>query len=308
MGEAKKEMNQNEEIPEARLGKVSERIEELARERPSHKQVLEFLKEVVTEQFKIKPEIETHPVPMDEALVQKKTAEGFPLVNKGDLVLDVGSATILFKALCTVLKRNHKVSGDVAKIEQLISGAELNVEELFQETAAGNGEFVASLSERLNLRADILSFLAENSLRPNFEAYARELEGHVDQESWWRAYCPICGSEPVMAELVGRERKRFLVCSCCGYEWRFKRIQCPFCENEERRQFKYFFTEEGDRAYRVETCQKCKKYIKTVDTEALNDAFMPLVEDVGTLYLDVVAKKEGYSRGVHPLGLNLEDL
>jgi FdhE protein len=308
MGEANKEMNQNEETPDAGLGKVSARIEELARERPSHKEILAFLKELVTEQYRIKPEIETHPVPIDEALIQKKTAEGFPLVDKGALKLDMVSATTLFKALCKVLKRNSKVSKDVEKIEQLISGQELNLEELFQKTAAGNGEYIASQSDRLDLKAGILSFLAENSLRPNFEAYARELKGHVDQERWWRAYCPICGSEPVMAELVGRERKRFLICSCCGYEWRFKRIQCPFCENEERRKFKYFFAEEEDRAYRVETCQKCKKYIKTVDTEALYDAFIPLVEDVGTLYLDVLAKKEGYTRGVHPFGLNLADL
>jgi FdhE protein len=280
----------------------------VARERPSHKEVLEFLKEVMTEHCRIKPEIETHPVPMDEALIQKKTTEGFPLVNKGDLKLDMVSATTLFKGLSEVLKRNSKVSVDVAKIEQVISGKELNLEELLKKTAAGNGEFIASRSGRLNLKADLLSFLAENSLRPIFEAYARELEGHVDQESWWRAYCPICGSGPVMAELVGREKKRFLICSCCGYEWRFKRIQCPFCENEERRKFKYFFADKEQKTYRVETCQKCKKYIKTVDTEELDDAFMPLVEDVGTLYLDVLAKKEGYTREIHPLGLNLADL
>lgn len=308
MGEANKEMNHNEEIPDAGLGKVSQRIEELARERPSHKEILEFLKELVTEQYRIKPEIQTHPVPMDEALILKKTAEGFPLVNKGDLKLHVDSATTLFKGLCKVLKRNSKVSKDVEKIEQLISGQELSLEALFEKTAADDGEYIASLSERLNLRADILAFLAENSLRPIFEAYAHELKGHVDQERWWRAYCPICGSEPVMAELVGREKKRFLICSCCGYEWRFKRIQCPFCENEERRKFKYFFADKEPKAYRVETCQKCKKYIKTVDTEALNGVFMPLVEDVGTLYLDVLAKKEGYTRGVHPFGLNLADL
>jgi FdhE protein len=301
-------MTHNNKPDSADLDRIYERIDRVTKQRPSHKQVLDFLKEVMTEQVKIRPRIEIEPVDMKESLITKKTSEGFPLVDKGDLKLDIVSATTLFKGLCEVLKRNNKVSGDVDKIEQLISGKELKLEELFKKTAAGNGEYIASQSDRLDLKAGILSFLTENSLRPIFEAYARELGGHVDQERWWRAYCPICGSEPVMAELVGREKKRFLICSCCGYEWRFKRIQCPFCENEERGQFKYFFGDNEQKTYRVETCQKCKKYIKTIDTETLGEEVVPVVEDIGTLYLDVLAKKEGYTREVHPLGLNLADL
>ncbi len=297
----------NEDISDAGLLKVTNRIDRVAREKPSHREVLKFLKEVVTEQFKIKPEIEIHPVLMDEELVKTKTAEGFPLVDKGDLELDIASATNLFEGLCGVLKRNSKVSEDVDKIEHT-SREELNLEALFKKTAAEDGEYVASLSHRLNLKGEILSFLAENSLRPIFEAYADELKGHVDQEKWWRAYCPICGSRPVMAELIGRERKKFLICSCCGYEWRYMRTKCPFCESGDPKGLKYFLTEKEGRAYRVETCQKCMKYIKTVDTEELDEEVIPQVEDIGTLYLDVLAKKEGYTREVQPLGLNLGDL
>jgi FdhE protein len=111
-----------------------------------------------------------------------------------------------------------------------------------------------------------------------------------------------------MAELIGRERKKFLICSCCGYEWRYMRTRCPFCESGDRKGVKYFFTEKEGRAYRVETCRKCKKYIKTVDAEELDEEVIPSVEDIGTLYLDSLAQKEGYTREVHPLGLNLGDL
>jgi formate dehydrogenase maturation protein FdhE len=45
-----------------------------------------------------------------------------------------------------------------------------------------------------------------------------------------------------------------------------------------------------------------------VDTEELDDEVIPSVDDIGTLYLDVLAKKEGYTREVHPLGLDLEDI
>jgi FdhE protein len=310
MPTTKENAKDKRKISEADLRKVISKIDRVATQRPSHKEVLEFLKEVVTEQFKIKPQIEIHPVPIDESLIQKKTSEGFPLVAKSDLKLDMVSATTLFKGLCDVLKRHNKVSRDAEKIQQVISREELSLEELFKKTAAEDRQYMTSLLAKLDLSADILSFLAENSLRPIFEAYADELKQHVDQESWWKAYCPVCGSKPVMAELVGPERKRFLICSCCGYEWRFMRTKCPFCENEERRKFKYFFTKEHERAYRVETCQNCKKYIKTVDTNELDlgEEVVPSVEDIGTLYLDVLAKKEGFEREIHPLGLNLGDL
>lgn len=304
---ARKNTEEKKGISDAGLRKVTKRIDSVARERPSHREVLKFLKEVVTEQFKIKPEIEIHPVLMDEELVKTKTAEGFPLMDKSDLKLDIASATSLFESLCEVLKRTNTVSEDVDKIEHT-SREELNLEALFKKTAAEDGEYVASLSHRLNLKGEILSFLAENSLRPIFEAYADELKAYVDQEKWWRSYCPICGSKPVMAELIGRERKKFLICSCCGYEWRYMRTRCPLCESGDRKGLKYFFTEKEGRAYRVETCRKCKKYIKTVDTEELDEEVIPSVDDIGTLYLDVLAKKEGYTREVQPLGLNLGDL
>ncbi len=301
-------MNKDNKAFEVELGQLTERIATISKERPSHREVLAFLKDVVTEQFKMKADIEIHPVSMDEDLLRKKSAEGFPLADRGDLELDTATAAILFGRLCEVLKQNIKARKDVEKIEEVVSSGELNLETLFKKTAEQGAEHAAELAEKLNIKGEILFFLAENSLRPIFETYADALKGRVDQESWWRSYCPICGSKPVMGELVGQERKRFLICSSCGYEWRFKRIQCPFCENEERRKFKYFFAENEGRTYRVETCQKCKKYIKTVDTEELDEAFFPAVEDMGTIHLDVLAKKEGYEREVHPLGFNLEDL
>lgn len=300
-------MTTEKEASDAELNRIKTRIDAIVKERPSHKDVLEFLKEVTEEKFKAKPGIQVDSIDLDEALVQVKREEGFPLIDKKDLKLDIASASALFKRLCDRLKENERVSQDVDRINEAVERGELALEELFEKAVAEDHKYMADMSGRLNLQEGLLLFLAENSLQPIFEAYGDKLKDHVDQEGWWKSYCPICGSKPVMAELIGSERKRFLVCSCCGYEWRFTRIKCPFCDNEERRKFKYFFTEEKGKAYRVETCQKCKKYIKTVDTNELDGEVVPLVEDVGTLYLDVLARKEGYIREVPPLGLNLED-
>ncbi|UCD86853.1 MAG: formate dehydrogenase accessory protein FdhE [Desulfobacterales bacterium] len=301
-------MNKDDERFQAVLDKMNERIDAISEERPSHKEALGFVRDVLTEKLKAKPRIQVDTIHMDEELLKVKKKEGFSLVNKQDLKLDISSASALFKRLCERMKQRERISEDVDRITKAIEADELDLKELFQKAAAEDREYMADVSGRLKLQEGLLFFLAENSLQPIFETYAEKLKDYVDMEHWWRSYCPICGSKPVMAELIGRERKKFLICSCCGYEWRFMRTKCPFCENDERRKFKYFFTEKEGRAYRVETCQKCKKYIKTVDTEETDEEVIPAVEDIGTLYLDAIAREEGYTREVYALGLNLADI
>jgi len=219
----------------------------------------------------------------------------------------MASARLLFNALCEVLRHNRNIAGDVDEVKNALDehSVGLNFEELLEKTAAEDVEYVSNLADRLKLKSEILSFLAENTIRPIFETYADALKEHVDQETWWRSYCPLCGSKPLVAELVGAERKKFLACSSCGYAWRFKRLKCPFCENEDHKSLRYFFTKDQGRACQVEVCDKCKKYIKTLDTGEIDDEIVPLVEDIGTLYLNMLAKKEGFTREVHPLGLDL---
>lgn len=295
-------------MSEADLVKITERIDAICTERPSHKEVLEFLNGVIADKLKAKQDVQVDPINIDEKLLEVKNKEGFPLIDKKDLRLDVRSASHLFTRLCERLKGNERVSKDIDRISQAVENEEIDLEEVFEKAAAEDREYMGRMSDRLGLENNILFFLAENSIQPIFEMYAVKLKNYVNQEQWWRGYCPICGSKPVMAELIGVEKKKFLICSCCGYEWRYSRSKCPFCEKADPKGLKYFLTEKEGKAYRVETCRKCRKYIKTVDTEELDEEFIPLVEDIGTLYLDVLAKKEGYTREVHPLGLNFADL
>ena len=59
---------------------------------------------------------------------------------------------------------------------------------------------------------------------------------------------------------------------------------------------RYFYTEKEGRAYRIDVCDKCKRYIKTIDAKELGMEVIPRIEDVGTMYLDILAEKQGYKR------------
>jgi FdhE protein len=277
------------------LDKLAKRIDAIITERPSHKEVLEFLKGVMTEQYKIRSKVKTDPVEINEEKVRGLT-QGFSLVGKKDLNLDTASAIELFERLCKVLGRNKRASGDVKRIKRALRNNDMNLVELFKHVGTENDEYISALSKKLKVKDDLLSFLAGNSIRPIFEAYASQLKGYVDQEMWWRGYCPICGSMPFIAEFR-EEGERFLACSSCSFEWRFMRLKCPFCEAEDDKELRYFYAEGEGKAHRVDVCEKCKRYIKTLDIREMAGEVIPIIEDMGTLYLDVLAQKEGYLRG-----------
>jgi FdhE protein len=94
----------------------------------------------------------------------------------------------------------------------------------------------------------------------------------------------------------GVEGAKFLVCSSCGFEWRFKRLGCPFCGNGDHKKLRHFNTEADGKGYRVDVCEECKRYIKTIDLRELKVEVVPLVDDISTLHLDIIAQKEGYTR------------
>lgn len=285
---------------------IKNKVETMIRERPSHKEVLEFYRDVVIEQNSALSKIKTSPLEINKDDANEKIMHGFPIIEKKAFILDIPSAMKLFRRICKILSKTKKAQHDAEKIKEAIKKREIKLPELFRKVESEDDEYITSLSERLHVNPEVISFLITNSIKPIYESYSKVLKDYVDQERWWRGYCPVCGSEPYISELKdegGAEGARFLVCSSCGFEWRFNRLKCPFCENEDHEKLRYFYTEKEGRSYRVDVCDNCKRYIKTIDTKALGIEFIPVLEDIGTLHLDILAQKEGYTREGKTSGL-----
>jgi FdhE protein len=71
---------------------------------------------------------------------------------------------------------------------------------------------------------------------------------------------------------------------------------CPFCNNKDQESLQFFYAEE-EKTHRVDLCDKCHQYIKTVDLRTIGDTDF-LLEDLATLHLDIVASERGYKRPV----------
>jgi hypothetical protein len=67
--------------------KIKNRVKEMVKERPSHKEVLEFYKDVVVEQNSALLKIKTSPIIIDKDNAKEKIEQGFFLVEKKAFIL-----------------------------------------------------------------------------------------------------------------------------------------------------------------------------------------------------------------------------
>jgi formate dehydrogenase accessory protein FdhE len=111
--------------------------------------------------------------------------------------------------------------------------------------------------------------------------------------------CPQCGGKPQLSFLQNKEvtaesGNRDLICAKCLSSWPFRRVVCANCGEEEPAKLAYFQSPSIDHV-RVEACDTCKHYLKSVDLTRLGTA-QPLVDEVAAAPLDLWATDHGYTK------------
>ena len=92
----------------------------------------------------------------------------------------------------------------------------------------------------------------------------------------------------------GEGAKRTLICSFCRTEWDYLRIACLACD-ERREQKLCVYTTPKFEAVRVEACDTCKAYIKTVDLTR-NGLAVPEVDELAAIPLTLWVDENGYQK------------
>jgi FdhE protein len=110
--------------------------------------------------------------------------------------------------------------------------------------------------------------------------------------------CPNCGGVPQLSILHSSGAAdgggRQLLCATCLTRWPFRRVRCAACGEEEERRLGYFHSEAFD-YLRVDACETCQRYLKTIDLTRLGVA-VPLVDEVAGAPLDLWAVEQGYRK------------
>jgi len=108
--------------------------------------------------------------------------------------------------------------------------------------------------------------------------------------------CPSCGSKPVAGVLRGEGdgAKRALLCHLCSLEWPYRRVLCPNCGEEDKEKLPVYIAEQIPHI-RVEACDTCRTYLKSVDLT--KDGFaIPQVDEIATVALNLWADEHGYTK------------
>jgi FdhE protein len=272
-------------------------------ERPAYEELLDFFEKVFLAQEQTKGHVQVEPIQISEKLRLIKRKEGLPLINRGDFAIDIKASEALMREICRLAMVTNELLAEAStKLSEALDRGMLEVD-LFSKILSEDETDLAKAAQELEIDKKILAFFAYSSIRPSLCLCAEQLATYLDKDGpWKRGYCPICGSPPALS-ILRDEGERSLVCSFCGHEWHAPRIFCPFCENKDHKTLHYFFSEE-EKGYRVDVCDACKKYLKTVDSRSMKHPIYSLVEQISTLHLDLLAQKQGLESG-SPLWLKV---
>jgi FdhE protein len=137
-------------------------------------------------------------------------------------------------------------------------------------------------------------FLACAFLQP----YAELLRSRapLQLEGYTSLFCPFCNRKPAVGVLrqQGDGGRRSLLCGFCLTEWEFRRLICPGCAQEDHVKLPVYTAAELP-YIRVECCDVCQTYIKSIDLTK-NGLADPLVDELASVPLSLWAQEHGYAK------------
>jgi FdhE protein len=166
---------------------------------------------------------------------------------------------------------------------------------VFEAAVSQDGPRLDDLSRVGGDDRGVLRGLAPLIARPMLQACRRTWAPRVP-ETWAYGYCPICGGWPALAEIRGLGGSRHLRCGACGSDWRTEWLRCSFCGQDDHEQLGSLASAESLDRESIAVCDACNSYVKTVTTLAPIRPEHVMLQDLGTLVLDVVALERGYRR------------
>lgn len=247
------------------------------------------------------------PLPPDSVLATKeRLGMGAPLLEREAFPWDVAASNTLFRELAGMLAQMPGVAGEAGQriAETLDAGAQqggelplLMPQDAIIAFIKEDQEYYDRFAEALPQAPRAVSFMAQGAVSPSLMAVAEALAGKVDLETDARSHghCPICGSLPLIASLHGDGGKRLMCCSFCRTRYRVSKLGCVLCGEDRADNLGMMLGEEMP-GFRIEYCKSCEGFTKAVDLREREEGFLPVLDDLESLPLDMLAHQAGFRR------------
>jgi FdhE protein len=280
-------------VPNETSSQTLKKLEEWAKKETLSSNFLNFNRSLLHIQAEVERRVDVPEIWLSEKVVDNRMARGIPLLKFNDLAINWPLIEETFNRIATVFTDYPDLFGPIPEV---LIKKEYG-QRLTKKTAKAwfDGKSSPAIIGGEDINRYLLDSLIQQTLRPFLIKYSRALIELVNQDGWRRGYCPVCGGNPDIAFLEKGVGERWLMCSRCDSQWRFQRLECPSCGNQDAKKMSFLSDDEG--GYRLYVCDNCKTYLKAVDLrKAGNDVYLPL-ERLLTFDMDRQGHEMGYQPG-----------
>jgi FdhE protein len=234
-------------------------------------------------------------------VLEQTSTSGSPVLDGARLVVDGALLGRLIRALArrAAAAGSTTAPGGAADLLHGERSLAANGALLLQAAVTFDREGLAGLPARASVSVASVEALAPLVALPVLQACGGAARQHLP-DRWTGGFCPVCGAWPALAEARGLERERRLRCGRCGTDWWSDWLRCPFCDNRDHLTLGPLVPAAGGESRRLETCARCRGYVKTLSTLGAASASEIAVIDLATIDLDVTALARGYRRPEEP--------
>jgi FdhE protein len=272
------------------LEDITVKVKAIKSRNPVYAELAQWVGELLSTTVKASENFRPSDMKLDFDSLPKAWYQGKSFLNPVELSLDWEQAKDLYEQLVDRIKTMEDGRRQVEGLLKALAKDHEGIPILMKAALTSDFEAIQTAAQKFKVDPPVLTLLLRLSLRPALLETAQAVQSLLDLNQWTYGHCPVCGSAPKLADLSGEGGKRSLHCSLCETVWTYPRLQCPFCENDNRKDLSYLRAE-NEEGLRVDLCSRCGHYLKTIDLRELPGPVIVPLDDVATWHLDLVAQK-----------------
>ena len=274
-----------------RIAHIENLMDNTIERNPHCKDIVSAFRPVILERYR---QVEKLTLQNMDALKidKRKFKGGVPVIRQTTLFRDDDPWAEIALFLIPAMKLGFpNLLDDLERLEGIIKKENISIYDYFKSYPADGDTIVAGWASEFNINAAAVALLLRNITRLILEKRSQHIEWKWG--NWEKGYCPVCGTFPSIAMIKEKIAERWLHCSQCGYEWKFSRVICPYCEDKAYQEMPFFFVEDkgNDCAF---ACDKCKRYLITLTR--MSDLIVRDLDisAISLTHLDIIMQDKGF--------------
>lgn len=280
------------------LDDIALKVKTIGTRNPAYDEVVQWVGDLLSETVQASSPGEYHLPEMnfDKKDFLESWSQGRSFFNLEELSLDWQKIENLYRHLVELIKKREDGRRQAEGLLKALGKKHDGTPEVMKAALASDFKAIETAAKSFKVDPPVLDLLLHLSLRPALLIIAEAALKHLDLSRWHYGHCPVCGSAPKLADFSGEGGKRTLHCSLCETTWSYPRLRCPFCETADKEDLSYLKAE-NEVGLRVDLCNRCGNYIKTIDLREIAGPIILPLDDVATWHLDIIAGENLKDKG-----------